>query len=159
MPAGSIQHLVTLIGIQGHARLAQNMLAGFKGGDGHGCMHIRPGADTDRVQAGILDNLLPIGGHAGNIEFIGDPLARRHGAVGHGHDLHAVLGQQAGNVQFCGIAAGANDADTNFVAIIVWAHQSSLFRTFAGGKMKQQKINHNMFRGGWSACKVFGLKN
>ena len=108
--------------IQRHARLAQHMLVIGQRRDGHGRVHVGPGADADGINIGIPDDFLPISGNTGYAEFVRHPLRGSRAAIYHGHDFDTILGLQARNVQLGGVAAGTDHADTNFLI----SHWSSL---------------------------------
>ena len=85
--SGGVEHRARLEGIARHACFAQHMFAGVQRGHAQRGVHIRPGADTNRVDAVIVDDRTPIAGHMGDGEFVGDALTGLRRPVCNGDNL------------------------------------------------------------------------
>ncbi len=93
-----VQHGMSLKRVHGHARLAENMLAGVQCGDSHRCVHIRPGANADGVYLIVVDHFLPIGSSVWNVELCSRALARFQRSIGNSDDLNTILLVKPGHV-------------------------------------------------------------
>jgi hypothetical protein len=72
--AGRLQHAAGLGGVHGHARLAQDVLAGVQRGDRDGAVEIGPRPDADCVDGRVGDQVLPPVEDPRNAELTGDEL-------------------------------------------------------------------------------------
>ena len=105
------EHLARLAGVHGHARLAEDVLARFEGGDGEVAVHVGPGADADGVDVGGGEEGGDIGLDAGDAELLGDGATARLAAVADGDQLDLTGLAEAGDVAQLHVAAGADEAN------------------------------------------------
>ena len=105
------EHLARLAGVHGHARLAEDVLARFEGGDGEVAVHVGPGADADGVDVGGGEEGGDIGLDAGDAELLGDGATARLAAVADGDQLDLPGLAEAGDVAQLHVAAGADEAN------------------------------------------------
>ena len=108
---GGGAHLAGLGGVHGHARLAEDVLACFEGGDGEVAVHVGPGADADGVDVGGGQKGGRVGLDAGDAELLGDGAAALLAAVADRDELDLAGLAEAGNVTQLHVAAGADEAD------------------------------------------------
>ena len=113
--ARSRQHGARLGPIQRHARLAEHVLATLQRGDRDRRVHVRPGADADRVDLIVLDHRHPVCGNPRDGEFVRHALRGSGRPVGHHLDRDARLRQQPRYVPKPRVAAGADHADPNSI--------------------------------------------
>ena len=86
------------------------MFARCVGGQRYRAMQVGPGADYHGIDAGVVDELLPVVMHACNAELLRHALRRGARAVHQRHDLDAFDFFQFGYMVQARIAAGADDA-------------------------------------------------
>ena len=113
MRPGRVQHLPRLRRRRRHAGLAEHMLARLQRGEGQRAVHIGPGADADRLYGRVFQQLAPTVVDGGDVELVGHDPPRLAGAVGHRHNLDAVNLVEAGDVPVAGIAARADQPDSD----------------------------------------------
>ncbi len=89
------------------------MLAGLQRRDSEALVHIGPGADHQRIDLFVVDDIRPSGVDLRNAESLGNTPARFGSAVADGHNLHAVDGLQARNVFVTRVGAGTDDPDAD----------------------------------------------
>ena len=82
------QHVVGLRGVEAHAGLGQDMLAGFQGGESDGTVEIGPGADHKRVDGRVGDEVLPMLIGARDRELAGSRKGGGRPAVADRGELH-----------------------------------------------------------------------
>ena len=109
-PARAVQHASRLGGVHGHARLAQDVLAGVERRQRDRAVHVRPGADADRVDVRRPHEIAPVVVHPGDPELTGDTLAGLPGAVRDRHQLDAGLRPELRNVMLTRVSACAHES-------------------------------------------------
>ena len=113
--AGGPQHRAGILGAGSHPGLGQDVLAGLERADRDRRVEHRPGADQDRVELRVRDELLPGRIGAREPELIGRATRRLLGAVGDPDQLDAVDGAEARDVLARDDPAGADDPDADGV--------------------------------------------
>ena len=108
--ARAVQHAPRLGSVHGHARLAQNVLAGVERRQCDRAVHVRPGADADRVDVRRPHEIVPVVVDPGDPELAGDALARLLGAVRDRHQLDAGLRPELRNVMLTRVGACAHES-------------------------------------------------
>ena len=90
------EHRLGLGRVRCHAGFAEHVLARFEGGPRVLEMHVRPGADADRVDGGVGEQLFHRFRDLRNHPFRGDPLARLAGAIDHVDDFTSLISRKPG---------------------------------------------------------------
>ena len=85
--ARGIAHSVGLARVHRHARFTQHMFAGVQRRQRHAAVHVRPGANHNRIGVGRGNQLLPAVVDRRDAELIGDALRRRAAAVADADDF------------------------------------------------------------------------
>src|SRR5262245_9283476 len=122
MAARGLEHGASFTMVHGHARFAENVLSSLERSDGHGGMRVRPCADTDGSDSGVVEERLPMVMNVRNGKLLGDPLARCSRPVGDSDDLDVVLLCQTRNMKGSGVGAGSDQADAD----LPFRHEASL---------------------------------
>ncbi len=94
-----------------HARLAEDVFAGVKRGNGDGLVHVGPCADKNEVEVVAHDEFLPGVFDMGNVKFLCGGFARRAGSVGDRQNFDAVDLTQAGHMAGTADSAQPYDSD------------------------------------------------
>ncbi len=105
-------HLPRLLEVHGHSGFGEQVLARRERFERDGAVHVRPGADADRIDVLVAHQRPPVIEDLGYAELLGHPLARLLGAVAHGDNLHTVDGLKTRNVAGARVGAGPYDTDT-----------------------------------------------
>ena len=78
-----LRHPLRLVDGVGQGLLAEDVLAGGGGGNGHHLMEAVADADVDRVDLRVVERRLPVGGDLLDVEALRRPTS---GGLGHVHD-------------------------------------------------------------------------
>ena len=113
MQAAGVQHLVGLVGVHGHSRLGEHVLAGGQGCQYQVAVHVGPGADADGIDAVVVEQVGPVVVYRGDFELPGDALPGFAAAVSHGDDLDVALFPEAGDVAQTSVGTGPDQADAD----------------------------------------------
>ena len=108
------KHLARLREVHRHARLTEHVLPRAQGGSRVLAVLVRPGADANRVDARIGEEVGDIGVHPGDAELVGDALAAEPRTVAHCGDFDAIDLLEAGNMHRTGIGTRANKTNAEW---------------------------------------------
>ena len=108
MGQGSGQHVPRFRRVVGHAGLGEHVLAGLQGGQGHGSVHIGPGADAYGVDFVVLQQFPPVPVDPGYVELVGYRPAGLDAAVGHRHNFTVCHALEAGDMAVPHVAASSD---------------------------------------------------
>lgn len=108
------EHLAGLLEVGRHAGFAEDVFASGEGSGGDLGVGGGPSADTNDINVLCLDDAEPILFGAMQIPLDANFESGFEGAVSYGDELDVFAGTEAGEVASAGIAAGADETDTEF---------------------------------------------
>ena len=112
------QHFLRFRAIVRHSGLAENMFAGFEGGNRYGRMHVGRRPDPDDIQLRDREEIGPVRHRRGVwCVFLAKFLRAFVGGIGDGYDLHFRMFLQSRQMPIPYDRAGADDADPQFVIV------------------------------------------
>ena len=149
--SGGFEHGASFLRVESHAGFGQHMFTLRESGEGNRGVKIRPGADDNGIDLGVLDGFLPMRVSAGNAEFLSGTLRGFRRTIHDPDDLDPVNRLQLRYMHFAGVAAGTDDGDSDDVLHggIVGSHSQDVKW---GGKRKRK-----LKRRGIAFCTWIGL--
>ena len=115
MALGGLQHLPGLPGGVRHPALAEHVLSAFERGERDCAVHVGPGADQDRFDVFVLEQLPPVRVGARDAELVGHAPARFQAPVRHREDLALRLTPETGDLDVPDVGAGADQSHADGV--------------------------------------------